>query len=258
MCPALRQAGIFANDYVRVPNRLREYAPRLAATRGTADTTLQRALAGADCVVRTALAEAMREQGMDPEAVRLAAVAPIRGADDAWKAELTPRVHDTAPAWKHARRALENLRRAAACKEPNDRDRHAAPVEQGDAAAAARARRGRATPCGAAGGRRHERRGATGEAGYRRRVARAEPGVGRSGVRLPAVLAGGGGAPAESGGRDGAGAGAAAGVGALRRVRTGGRVLRRGTEEGVPEATVRTGAAPRDGDQWRDGEAAAR
>ena len=47
-----------------------------------------------------------------------------------------------------------------------------------------------------------------------------------------------------------------AGVGALRRVRSGGRVLMRGIEGGVLEATVQRETAPRGGDRWRDGEAA--
>ena len=50
---------------------------------------------------------------------------------------------------------------------------------------------------------------------------------------------------------------ARAGVGALRRVRSGVRVLMTRIEDGLPEATVRRGTAPWDGDPRGDGRAAA-
>ena len=80
-------------------------------------------------------------------------------------------------------------------------------------------------------------------------------GGGRSGGRLPAVLAAGGCVLAGSGRCDGADAWAATGVGALRRVRSGGRVLMTGLEEGLPEATSTTGMAPRDGGVWQNDQA---
>ena len=46
---------------------------------------------------------------------------------------------------------------------------------------------------------------------------------------------------------------AAAGVGTVRRVRSGGRVLMTGLEEGLPQATVWT--AQRDGGVWQNGQA---
>ena len=83
-----------------------------------------------------------------------------------------------------------------------------------------------------------------------------DTGDGRPGVRLPAVLARRGGRVAGSDGRDGAGAGSTAGVGALRRVRSGWRVLTRGIKGDVLEATVQMGTARRDGGAWHDGQAA--
>ena len=46
-------------------------------------------------------------------------------------------------------------------------------------------------------------------------------------------------------------------VGALRRVRSGGRVLMRAVVGGVRAATVRTGTGPAGGERWRDGAAGA-
>ena len=96
---------------------------------------------------------------------------------------------------------------------------------------------------------------ATGPAGAWREV---NPESGDPVFNLPAVLAGSGGRVAGPAGRGGAEAETATHVGALRRVRAGGRVLRRRAEEGVSEAAGRGGTAPRDGDRWQDREAAAR
>ncbi len=100
----------------------------------------------------------------------------------------------------------------------------------------------RATRCAGGGGRGGERdpRREDGEAGCR--VAGGGPGVRRPRVRLPAVLAGSGARVVPSAGRDGSEVGGAAPVGALRRVRSGGRVLMQFIERCVRQARAR----------WRD------
>ena len=116
--------------------------------------------------------------------------------------------------------------------------------------------------CQVAGGRRQKRRGGThrqDEAwiGWRR-LAHGGSGSGRPGGGWSRVLAAGGVVLANPRGCDGARARAAAGVGALRRVRSGAGVLMRGIEEGLVVASVGRGMAPRDDGAWRNGRAAAR
>ena len=86
-----------------------------------------------------------------------------------------------------------------------------------------------------------------------RRLAPGGPGSGRPSACLSTVLAAGGVVLAGSRGCDGARARAAAGVGALRRVRSGAGVLMTGTWEGLVEAAVGRGTAPRDDGAWRNG-----
>ena len=89
-----------------------------------------------------------------------------------------------------------------------------------------------------------------------RRVARGRARGGGSGVHLPGLLAGGGGVLAGAAGRDGAQGGAAAGLGALRDLRSGSGVLMRAVEKGGA-GTVGQGMAPGDGGAWRNGESKA-